>query len=204
MKEYRTSHTFLILLYKRLDRGTSAQHIMKTTLIHQIVSDISQGHSISPGVVVGVGVGPSIDYREIGHKTPMESKLTPHGLQLLQNRHLSVHPPINAVLGTCLLAFAEATGGNVAGDALLPACVVEAVDSCKRTVSIYIYSKSTFCGFLLPLYEDSLTLLESCLLGFTGQDCVELLLVRVVELGKIELGLRVHDVRMIGQVLLDG
>lgn len=67
----------------------------------------------------------------------MENKSTAHGLQLLQNRHLSVHPPINAVLGTCLLALAEATGGDAGVDALLPACVVEAVDRCRnRAISM--------------------------------------------------------------------
>lgn len=54
-------------------------------------------------------------------------------------------------------------------------------------------------AFLVPIalpMPESLTLLESRLLRLAGQDLVELLLVGVVELGEIELGLRVHSVEL--------
>jgi hypothetical protein len=53
--------------------------------------------------------------------------VTAHVLQLLQDRQACIHPPVNAVLCACLLRFVKGAGGNLAGDALLPADFVEVV-----------------------------------------------------------------------------
>lgn len=51
-------------------------------------------------------------------------------IQVLQDRHLGVEPPLNAVLGACLLGSVESAGGDgLAADALGEANVVQLVDS---------------------------------------------------------------------------
>lgn len=50
-------------------------------------------------------------------------------IQVLQDGHLGVEPPLNAVLGACLLGAVEGTGGDgLAADALGEADVVQGVD----------------------------------------------------------------------------
>jgi len=51
-----------------------------------------------------------------------------HVVQLGQNRQAGIHPPLNTVLCTCLLRLIEGAGGDLAGDALLPAHFVQVVD----------------------------------------------------------------------------
>jgi len=55
---------------------------------------------------------------------------TTQDIQVLQDGHLGVEPPLNAVLGTCLLSSVEGAGGNgLAADALGEAHVVQGMDS---------------------------------------------------------------------------
>lgn len=60
-------------------------------------------------------------------------------IQVLQDGHLSVEPPLNAVLGACLLVPIEGTGGDrFAADALLEADVVQLVDSYRRVLAVFL------------------------------------------------------------------
>lgn len=52
-----------------------------------------------------------------------------HVIELGQNSQAGVHPALNAVLRACLLGLIEGAGGDLAGDALLPAHFVQVVDS---------------------------------------------------------------------------
>ena len=54
--------------------------------------------------------------------------LVAHVVQLGQNGQAGVHPPLNAVLRAYLLGLIEGAGGDLAGDALLPAHFVQVVD----------------------------------------------------------------------------
>jgi hypothetical protein len=52
-----------------------------------------------------------------------------HVIQLRQNSQAGIHPSLNAVLRTYLLGLVESAGGDLAGDALLPAHFVQVVNS---------------------------------------------------------------------------
>lgn len=67
------------------------------------------------------------------HKTDnrLVTGATAHAVQLRQDGQTGIHPPVNAVLCTCLLGLIKSTGGDLAGDALLPAHFVQVVDSWK-------------------------------------------------------------------------
>jgi hypothetical protein len=55
---------------------------------------------------------------------------TAQDIQVLQDGHLGVEPPLNAVLGACLLGPVEGAGGDgLAADALGEADIVQGVDS---------------------------------------------------------------------------
>lgn len=55
---------------------------------------------------------------------------TAQNLQMLQDRHLGVEPPLNAVLGASLLVPVEGAGGDgLATDALAEADIVQLMDS---------------------------------------------------------------------------
>jgi hypothetical protein len=57
------------------------------------------------------------------------TNLPAHILQLGNDRSLRIHPPLNTVLSTSLLAPIQSAGGNrAAGNALLKADVAELVD----------------------------------------------------------------------------
>jgi hypothetical protein len=67
-----------------------------------------------------------------------------HIIQLGQDRQAGIHPPINAVLCACLFGLIEGTGGDLGGDALLPADFVQVVDG---WVDVSQGSNSMQCQF---------------------------------------------------------
>jgi hypothetical protein len=67
---------------------------------------------------------------ELIHHTIREQShlVAAHVVQLAQNRQAGVHPPLNAILCTYFFGLVESAGGDLAGDALLPAHFVQVVD----------------------------------------------------------------------------
>src|SRR5690625_1668595 len=55
--------------------------------------------------------------------------LPSHLFQMLQNRKVGIHPPINTILCAGLFTSVHRSGGDLSGDAFLPAHICELVNS---------------------------------------------------------------------------